>query len=553
MSAHDGPPSLPGAAVQAYENGRSHQDSWGRVACHCAESSVPAFFDSEGQKTKRQIFITMKSIEATEHRAGAEQTDDPRLRKVLGLRDLIPMQILIVVGPSWTGTAAHQSGTQLEFWLLGAVLLFLPVAAVVQYCVRIWPYEGGVYQWTKHAFGPFAGFLSAWNLGIWVLLVGATIGVQTASGLSYAFGSRAAWMAESRGFIWALNVGIFAAIFLVSVFGLRIGRWISHLGTFATLLVAGLLMVLLVFHPHAPPQHPHMSPQRPFSFEFPILTLVSLNLFSKIAFNGFTALEQVAVFAGETRHAASSILSSAWIAAPIIALIYILMTGCILTYIPANQVDLVNPIAQVIATAFDAGHLPGAAIDWGVLLSHGAILALALAQIAQAAVYIAETSRLPMVAAWDHLIPAWFTRLHPRYRTPTRSLMVIVLLAVFFAFLASYDAGAAEAFQLLAACAFVCYGVNYLLMFSVPLLLGTRLSLRPDLRAPLSVRIACLCGASVTAVSITFNLVPIVDVASPGVFALKVGSTALLLNLLGWLIYWNGVRRSKLQPNNHDH
>jgi len=83
----------------------------------------------------------------------ADENAGQRLRKVLGLRDLIPMQILIVIGPSWTGTAAHQAGTHVSFWILGTLLLFLPVAAVVQYCVQIWPYEGGVYQWTKHAFG----------------------------------------------------------------------------------------------------------------------------------------------------------------------------------------------------------------------------------------------------------------------------------------------------------------------------------------------------------------------------------------------------------------
>jgi hypothetical protein len=120
----------------------------------------------------------------------------------------------------------------------------------------------------------------------------------------------------------------------------------------------GLLIMLLFVHPHA-----QFSPnircllKRAFSANLPILTLVSLNLFSKIAFNGFTALEQVAVFAGETRNAARSILRSAWIAAPIIALMYILMTGSILTYTPADRVDLVNPIAQVIAAAFGA---PGA-------------------------------------------------------------------------------------------------------------------------------------------------------------------------------------------------
>jgi amino acid transporter len=473
----------------------------------------------------------------------ADQNASHGLRKVLGLRDLIPMQILIVIGTSWTGTAARQAGTQVSFWIVGAVLLFLPVAAVVQYCVQIWPYEGGVYQWTKHAFGPFAGFLSAWNLGAWVLLLVATLGVQTASGVSYALGPRAAWMAESHAVIWGLNICLFAGIFLACIPGLRMGRWISHVGTTATLLVAGLLIVLLFFHPHADLTHPFVAPQQRFSANLPILTLVSLNLFSKIAFNGFTALEQVAVFAGETRNAARSILRSAWIAAPLIALMYILMTGSILTYTPADHVDLVNPIAQVIAAAFGGAGAAGG-IDWGVALGRAAILALTFAMIAQAAVYIAETSRLPMVAAWDHLIPAWFTRLHPRYRTPTRSLAVISLVAVVFSFLASSGAGAGEAFQLLVTSAFVCYGVNYLLMFAVPLLVGTRFSMQPDLRPTLALRAACICGASVTVLSMIFNLVPIVDVARPWAFALKVGGAVVGINLVAAAIYWGGSRRN---------
>jgi amino acid transporter len=468
------------------------------------------------------------------------------LRKVLGLRDLIPMQILVVIGTSWTGTAAHQAGTQVSFWIIGAVLLFLPVAAVVQYCVQIWPYEGGVYQWTKHAFGPFAGFLSAWNLGAWVLLLVASLGVQTASGISYALGPRAAWIADNRVVISSLNICLFAGIFLACVPGLRIGRWISHVGTAATVLVAGLLIVLLFVHPHVHLDPPFVAPQPRFSANLPILTMASLNLFSKIAFNGFTALEQVAVFAGETRNAARSILRSAWIAAPIIALMYILMTGSILTYTPADQVDLVNPVAQVIAAAF-AGANATVGIDWGLVLSRAAILGLTFALVAQATVYIAETSRLPMVAAWDHLIPAWFTRLHPRYRTPTRSLAVIALAALVFSFLASSDAGANEAFQLLVTSAFVCYGVNYLLMFAVPLFVGTRFSLRPDLKPTAFLRVACLSGALVTVLSMIFNLVPIVDVAEPWAFALKVGGAVVAINLVAAAIYWRGSRRSHFE------
>ena len=154
----------------------------------------------------------------------------------------------------------------------------------------------------------------------------------TASGLGYTLGPRAAGMLESSAVISGFNAGLFLLIFLASVTGLRIGRWVAHIGTAAMLFAVGLLIVLLFVHPHSSHAHPHVSPQRPFSLELPVLTLMSLNLFSKIAFNGFTALEQVAVFAGETRNAARSILRSAWIAAPLVALIYILVTGSILTY-----------------------------------------------------------------------------------------------------------------------------------------------------------------------------------------------------------------------------
>jgi amino acid transporter len=108
---------------------------------------------------------------------------------------------------------------------------------------------------------------------------------------------------------------------------------------------------------------------------------------------------QVAVFAGETRDAAHSILRSAWIAAPAIALMYILMTGSVLTYTPADQVDLVNPVAQVIAAAFRGAGATGG-IDWGEVLGRAAILSLTLALIAQSAVYIAEVH--PSAPALSH-------------------------------------------------------------------------------------------------------------------------------------------------------
>jgi amino acid transporter len=460
------------------------------------------------------------------------------LRKELGLRDLVPMQILLVVGITWAGLAARQGSGHVVYWLLAILMLFLPVAGVVGFCVKIWPLEGGVYQWTKYAIGPFAGFISAWNFGFWALGAVAEVGIQTATSLSYALGPKAAWVANSHLLINSFSVGIFAIILIVNIPGFGIGRWVSHFGTAVTVLVTLLLAVLILYHPHTSPAHPHISPQRPFSFALPTVTLLTINLFSKLSFNALTGLEQVAVFAGEIRNAAKTILRSAWIGAPIIAVIFILMSGSILTYIPADKVDLTGPIPQILAAAFAGGDSSPGKIDWGLFLGRATIFVLAIALVAQFAVIVAETSRLPLVAGWDHLIPAWFTKLHPKYRTPTNSLCVIVALSILMCFFASAGTNAQEAFQLIAVSANIGYGIYYLLMFLVPLVAGSRFG-EP---AGWLLKLACCCGISVTLLSIAFSLVPVVDVKNPWFFALKVSLTALLVNAVGGAIFWRGSR-----------
>ena len=461
------------------------------------------------------------------------------LRRELGLWDLVPMQILLVVGITWAGIAAKQGGTHIWFWLAAILTLFVPLAAVTGWCAKVWPLEGGVYQWTKFALGPFAGFMSAWNFGLWGLLAVANIGILTATSISYGLGPRAAWIEESHTLIAGLTIALFIVILFVNLPGFGIGRWVSHFGTAVTVLVTVLLMGLLFYHPHASAAHPHVDPQAPFSFGKPVLTLMSLNLFTKIAFNGLSGLEQVAVFAGETRNAGRAIMRSAWIAAPIIAVIYILMTGSMLAYIPAAKVDLTGPIPQILAVAFGGGG-ETAGIDWGLVLGRTTILVLAVALVAQYAVIVAETSRLPMVAGWDGMIPAWFTRLDPRWRTPTRSIAVIVALAIGMGLLATYGTGAQEAFQVINSVANVGYGIYYLMMFAIPLLIGDRFGVR----AGFWLKVAAVSGIAVTAVAMGLLLLPIVDVSSKWIFAAKVGGASLAINLAGVAVYWNGTRRA---------
>ena len=111
-------------------------------------------------------------------------------------------------------------------------------------------------------------------------------------------------------------------------------------------------------------------------------------------------------------------------------------------------------------------------------------------------------------------------------------------------FIASSGAGAQEAFQLLVVSGNVSYAIYYLLMFAVPLVTGTRFGKRPALL----LRAACLAGIAVTVLSVVMGLIPVVEVAKPWIFALKVMLTALAANLVGAGIYWRGSRQSRIAP-----
>src|SRR5215471_13578306 len=116
------------------------------------------------------------------------ETRSATLVKELGVADLILIQVLYVVGSFWVGTAAKLGSGHIIFWLLAIALFYLPQAAVVIYLNRLMPLEGGLYQWATAGLGRFLGFLVAWNLWAYTVLIIATFAVVVATNLSYLLG-----------------------------------------------------------------------------------------------------------------------------------------------------------------------------------------------------------------------------------------------------------------------------------------------------------------------------------------------------------------------------
>src|ERR1051325_2375220 len=84
------------------------------------------------------------------------------LRRALGFRDLVLFYLVTTFSLRWIATAAAAGPASLVFWAIAAACLFVPMVFTVLELSSRYPEEGGVYVWSKEAFGPFSAFTTGW-------------------------------------------------------------------------------------------------------------------------------------------------------------------------------------------------------------------------------------------------------------------------------------------------------------------------------------------------------------------------------------------------------
>lgn len=450
------------------------------------------------------------------------------LRKELGLRDLVLAQVLCVVGSSWVGVAAKLGRAHVVFWLAAMALFYLPLAAVVIYLNRLMPLEGGLYQWAKAGFGEMAGFLTAWNLWVYAVVdVGAIIFVVPTD-VAYMFGPSAAWIPASKLATLALTGMVVAGITYVAIRGLDIGKWLHNTGSILILLAYAILLALPVWAL----LRGSIPRFEAIPWQMPKLNYFSLAVFGQMCVGALSGFEYVAILAGECRSASRTIGQSVLISAPIIALMFILGTSSVLTFVGTQPINVIGPIPQTMRIAM--GHTGPAA--WAAPF---AIFLLIARAIAGSSLIFTGLTRLPMTAGWDNLVPAWFSRLHPRRRTPVNSILFVAVLVMLLVLLSMLGVREQEASQLLMTASDVHYAITYIVLFALPVL-GAR-ALR--IRLPGWLKVVAAAGLAASLVSLFIGVYPIVDVVSRRSYATKICAVVVISNMLGVILYRLGQRR----------
>jgi glutamate:GABA antiporter len=461
--------------------------------------------------------------------AASPSIADHRLHRQLGLRDLVLTQILCVVGSSWVGVAAGLGRAQTLTWIAAMLLFYLPMAASVIGLNREMPLEGGLYVWAHKAFGDLIGFLTAWNLWVYGIAVTATILYAIPTEIAYLVGPSAAWLPENHLASLAIVTTMIAGVTFAALRGLELGKWIHNIGGSAILVVFTALILLPLWGLAR-----HMPIHWTFPIRMPPRDLHSFALFGQMLFGALCGLEYIAILAGESKHPERSIGQSVWISSPIICAMFILGTGSVVAFARPGHIDFIAPIPQTLRIALGNTGI-------GNVFAMGAILLLEMRLLGASSYIFTGVTRLPMAAGWDHLVPEWFTRLHPRWRTPSNSILCTAALVFLLALLASIGVHAQEAFQLLTNASLTHYELAYLAMFAIPL--AGAATLRRKL--PLSLKWLSAVGFCATLFSLLISAYPFVDVLNAKAYAAKILGTTAFSNLIGATFYLRRKRTGR--------
>ncbi len=441
------------------------------------------------------------------------------LRRELRLRDLIFFDICAIISLRWVAAAAHAGPGSFVLWIVAAIFFFLPSAITVAGLSRQFPEEGGLYVWTKRAFGDQHAFLCGWFYFISTVLYLPSLLLAGITMTAYAFGGIGVRMAEDSQFAVPITLAVLWAAFAANFFGMKVAKWISALGGSSTFIIGAVIGVLAI----VAALHSGIATR----FELlPKPNLATINFWSQIAF-AFVGLELAPIVGAEIRNPRRDIPRAAVISGVVSAAFYISMTAALLVLLTPEAISPMTGLAQAGAAGALRLGAPGISILLAVLID--------FALLGQLDTWIAGNTRLPYAIGLDRYLPAAFGRIHPRWGTPYVSLLVQALAATLFLLMAQLGESVRAAYQIMVDMMLIVTFIPFVYIFSA----GFRFASR----------IAAVCGLAVTVIAMVFAAIPPDETVSTGLFETKVLGGSVFFGVLGWVFFKRNQKlRKQLNP-----
>ncbi len=461
-----------------------------------------------------------------------------RPRRAMGFRDLVMFYIVTGISLRWIATAATVGASAVVIWLIAWSAFYLPLALSVMELSARYPQEGGMYVWTKRAFGEFPGFMTGWTYWASNLPYFPAVLYFAASNALYAGPTGWLALANNRAYFFLFAMlGLALATFL-NVIGLSVGKWLHNLGAVGTWLPIAILFAIAATAWHrfgsatsftAATMTPHMH----FRDVLFMATIV-------FALGGS---ESASFLGDEVKDARRNLPRGLLAGGAFVTTGYILGTVAVLVALPANKVSGLEGIMQAISKSAErvgfAGIVPLAA------------LLITISNLGALGAWLAVSARLPFVAGLDRYLPAAFARVHPKWGTPHVALLVQAICGAIFIVLSQAGTSVYGAYEVLVSMGIITYFVPYLFVFASLIRLQREPTSPETMRIPGGRPAATLLGTlgfTTTLITIVFSVIPAADEPHKFLAVAKIAGLTGLLLAGGALLFSFGKSRTMKLP-----
>jgi len=451
----------------------------------------------------------------------------------MGFWDVLLFNIATVLGPRWIAAAAHNGQSSISLWVIAAVFFFVPTALVICELSTRFPEEGGLYVWTKEAFGDFHGFVAGWTYWIYTFFYFPGLLLASAAMGAYIGGSGTAALAQNRTFLLVGSFALLIVAVLLNLVGLHIGKWLQNAGGAATYAPLVILVVIgaVMWRSHG------SATQFSWAGMMPHFNWGTVNFWPQLAF-AFTGLELVSAMSDEVKDPHRTLPRAILGAGVLIALMYIAGTIAALGILPAGQVDPKSGVFQAISFGSSMLRVAFVGVFAAVLVTVG--------NAGGVGSTVAGASRIPFVAGVDQYLPAAFGRIHPKWRTPHVAILVQAAVSGVILLASQISETANGAYLFVVDATNILYFIPFVYMYLAAMKLSFREDRSANSRAVLvpggkvGVFVTAGLGLIVVVAGIFLSFIPPEESASKIVFAVKLVAGTLLSIMFGLTLYARG-------------
>jgi len=469
----------------------------------------------------------------------ADLEDPNRPKRVMGFRDLLLFYVVTGVSLRWIATAAVAGPSSIVIWIGAWFAFYTPLALSVIELSSRYPNEGGIYVWTKRAFGDFSGFMSAWTY--WTCNLPYFPAVLYFAASNALFIRQDSWGHLSNNTTYYILFSLIALTVatVLNVFGLDVGTWLHNMGALAMWIPICIIvgMGAVAWHLYGSATTFTLRSMIPS-------THINDMIFWSVLIYAFAGCETASLMGDEIKNARRAIPRALLIGGVTVTFCYIVGTISVLVALPPSEMGNLQGLMQAISQTSHRVGFEG-------IIPFAAFL-IALSNVGAAGAYLAAVARLPFVAGIDKFLPPAFGALHPRWKTPWVGLLTQWAFGVLFIFLGQAGTGIKGAYDVLVSMGVITYFIPYLYLFAAMFKLQNEPAGPEVIRVPGGkpvARLVALVGLMTTTFTIAISLLPPPDEPNKILAVVKiVGLSGILVGMGAW-IYWSGKRRARHHRN----